>query len=262
LLIPFENKIPPRVKMAAVAIVAILFTILLYQRHPDGSDMFAIQWPPLWYSYVKNKQISGFENMEFIIYILFALSMAGVLIWKKAKIDLVILALAIYFLLSLLFFAPGAWRFILSAGWIVMIASSLFQGADCEKISLKLKNGILFTVVALILLNLGLSSKQPRIIGPAMPVSALESNREILDQWLPKDAFVVAPLGVQFRVKYFLNRESARSSLPRQLDKTYSIKDLYEQGPPCAKMDAGKIDDLSKVHCFKLGKFWKITRGL
>ncbi|NMC61963.1 MAG: hypothetical protein GYA55_02215 [SAR324 cluster bacterium] len=97
-------------------------------------------------------------------------------------------------------------------------------------------------------------------IGPGMPVESLSSNVEKLDRYLPKDAFIVAPHGIQFRITYFLNRPSARR-LPKNfptakiffLDENSSVNCL-----PISSLNNRTSDE---VDCVRLDAKWILRSG-
>lgn len=98
-------------------------------------------------------------------------------------------------------------------------------------------------------------------LGPKFDPEVLRSNSAALDYWLPEDAFVRAPHGVQFQVTFFLGRTSAREYPSEELrPHQYALEEVFWVPPWCSSPSDYPDGIPSKVRCVGLGKTWVISR--
>jgi len=101
-------------------------------------------------------------------------------------------------------------------------------------------------------------AQMPRRLGPAMPLQSIVSNLDILDKWLPKDAFVQAPPGVQYRISYLLDRTSAI-----QVPKDRNSSEYFQitiANSSCSESKQINEQELENISCIQLDKTWAIQR--
>ncbi len=101
----------------------------------------------------------------------------------------------------------------------------------------------------------------PRPIGPALPLSAIVSNQDTLQRWIPPSAFVRAPHGVQFWVRYFLDRRSAQNfPEPRWEGDLFEIRVKGSRYANCPSVSAVDLSEQPTISCVTISNNWVIRK--
>ncbi|NMC62609.1 MAG: hypothetical protein GYA55_05505 [SAR324 cluster bacterium] len=151
-----------------------------------------------------------------------------------------------------------SFRFMLSSISVFFIFMSLLI-SETQKANSRFgpERLILLLFSMLFISKLCLSDK-PRRLGPGMPLQSITSNIRLLEKWLPKDAFVQAPPGVQYRISYLLDRASAIKVPKDRLGSQYF--QITMARPGCPEPDQINEQDLKNISCIQLDKTWVIRR--
>jgi|GEM_PF-2169670 len=95
--------------------------------------------------------------------------------------------------------------------------------------------------------------------GPTLDPRELASNREALQRWIPQDAVVVAPHGIQYRVRYEIERSSQHrmpSSVP-----TNKVFIVYQQRRATSRCPNIGPQIEPRTKCVALSNRWVIERS-
>lgn len=166
-----------------------------------------------WQQAAKRNWISQYEQFEYPIYFTTALLISLAAISYPLRLPVVM------FLLVLLLSAPiwreggTAWyRFLVSspAIWFIGLSAFILQPVPLRVVKSWAISGAILLSYGAALITCGPLPMEGRRIGPAMKPELLSMSASLFRHWLPENAFIKAPHGIQYRVAYFLERRSAR----------------------------------------------------
>lgn len=201
--------------------------------------------------------MSPYEYLEYPVYAAFAVALL-VVAWRSRPGRPVLFWLSAFG--SLAFVLP-VWdvsglgqRLFLSSTWLFLLAVAAFPSA--RSLSLGLLAALVACQTALGLL----APDVPRPVGPAMRVEPLLRAAPALEAWLPPDAHVLAPNGVQFRVTYLTGRASSQSPPRDHVGPRYVLRLELDPEPPCPPVEAA-VDAPGDVDCVEIGEGWIVERA-
>ncbi len=151
-------------------------------------------------------------------------------------------------------------RFTYTSAFLLVLALAYDLAQSYSK---EYKKAIIWAVFLLSLNNIVIKVIHRPPLDEASPNPSLEaitSKKKILNQWLPENALIVAPQGVQYRITFFLHRRAVNykgyADTNRQFP-VYKINDFHPASFECS--DTTEIKhDLKYIDCIQLEKDWFI----
>jgi hypothetical protein len=250
-----------RLFASALAVLVAVPAILYLKANPKPIFTSTIDpYTPTWVAACRFTHCSSFEWAEFSLFFIFSILVLALSL-KDLKRQLICLTCSS---LCLLCYTPiwtdvghMSFRLALSTLWIIplTLAVGLLQSNTARWSQLIAAFCLLFVVSKF-------SLRSRVYTGPDMPTALIANNTSTLQKWIPENAFILAPHGLQFRLTYFLSRSSA-SSLPQE----QSFQALYALRKQTAvRRDCPMIDSLTPstrvndIRCLKLDKQWIIRK--
>lgn len=204
-------------------IVFVLITALaLVGEHSTitkGAELIqSISWSrqPAWFWAWRLEGISPFELGEYVIYLVSGIALAAYAIIQRDGWALVWGCLAVYFVMSLPIWKHEiggfSYRLLRSSVPLLFLAFALATARHAKTTKAwYLTHYITGILMVALLTGRLLLPAHPHPIGPDMDVQSIAGNSEVLAAWIPKNALVIAPHGIQFRITYFIKRHSSRN---------------------------------------------------
>lgn len=254
------NRKPSRAAKIYLSTLVLIGIFLALQSFPTLSSLFSVHWPPLWWAFFNQKIISPYEFVEYLFWILVWASISISILRSRLKFQPLHIVLIAFGFLIMLFATPSAWRSGASIAWLGLLALALVQN-DSVALPLNFKTKFLSIIIALTFFNSILFSKNPRVTGPGMSVRLIENNFELIKKWMPSDAFVLAPHGLEFMLIYFFGVNSSHH-LPKSLRNGQQIFSLGRGNPlnkKCITVNE-KIEQPTDLECLTLGDNWNLVR--
>lgn len=224
-------------------------------------QLIPAEFAPTWASNCDSQNCSAFEIYEFRLFALIYLVILIITLQQKVRSALLTFLLTAWLIFSIPIWneqTDMAYRLAQATPWLVLLALALL----CRKAKSPMVTVLVIPVVVFGIAAGSFLLPRTRYDLINSDFDVIRKNAVLLSKWVPKDAIVVAPHGMQFVVSYYL-----RNAALKRLDQQDSSRTVYRimrlranKSRRCPDISLLQDEQPGEVNCLQLSPHIRIQR--